>query len=297
MWAVEPNPRRPSVVPSLPSYRPMTPSMTATSAARAPWASRRRIRSDAGEPGVEVAARASGGEGVVAGVDVVGADLDGGDREAARPQRGHEADGDGRLAAARPGGRQGEAGQWFAHVGLLPGRVRERIASRSRWASTASARISIMASRACAPVPGAERRLPRGSGELGDVGEEGRAEVVVLEGPVHGAEGRALAHAVKERFRGAGGRELAVVDLIAGHPRGSPRHGWPGAWCARGWKVNAAGRMPRPATRPTCDSTSSVIAAASISKPPQMPSVGRPAAWRLVTTSSRPRDRAATPGR
>ena len=59
----------------------------------------------AGEVGVEVAAGASGGEGVVGGVYKVRADLEGGDPEAPVREGGHEAGGHGGLADARVGAR------------------------------------------------------------------------------------------------------------------------------------------------------------------------------------------------
>ena len=61
----------------------------------------RRDELGRGEPRVEVAARSTGGEFVVAGVDVVGAALGGGNGVTVRPQRAHEADRHGRLALAR----------------------------------------------------------------------------------------------------------------------------------------------------------------------------------------------------
>ena len=59
---------------------------------------------------VQVPGRPPGGQRVVAGVDVVRADLVAGDREPGGAQRGHQPAGDGRLAAARGRGRDHEAG-------------------------------------------------------------------------------------------------------------------------------------------------------------------------------------------
>jgi hypothetical protein len=64
----------------------------------------------ADEDRVEVAAGASGGERVVAGVDVVGADLVRGDGEPAAAQRRHEPGRDGGLAGTGRGGGEDEAG-------------------------------------------------------------------------------------------------------------------------------------------------------------------------------------------
>lgn len=60
----------------------------------------RRDQVLAAQHGVEVAARAAGGEGVVAGVDVVGADLVRRDGEASSTQRRHQPGGDRGLAVA-----------------------------------------------------------------------------------------------------------------------------------------------------------------------------------------------------
>ena len=59
----------------------------------------------ADEPRVEGPARSPRRQGVVAGVDVVGADLGRGDGEAASGQRRHDPDGDRRLAVPRGRGR------------------------------------------------------------------------------------------------------------------------------------------------------------------------------------------------
>ena len=94
--------------PSRPSYRPITPSTTATSAGadRGAVQQQRHQPVLADEERVEVAAGPAGGQRVVAGVDVVGADLVPAGSSPSAPQRGHQPGGDGGLAV--PGGRRGD---------------------------------------------------------------------------------------------------------------------------------------------------------------------------------------------
>ena len=83
------------------------------------------------EERVEVAPRSAGREGVVARVDEVGADLEARHRQPARPERCHEARGDGRLAVAGPGGGHDEARQHRAPAAPAPPR-RSGAAGRGR---------------------------------------------------------------------------------------------------------------------------------------------------------------------
>ena len=92
-----------------PSKSPITPSTTATSAPAAPCRNSGAIRSLADQHRVEVAARPPGGERVVAGVDVVGADLERRHGRAPPAQRGHQPGRDRRLPAARRRRRDDEA--------------------------------------------------------------------------------------------------------------------------------------------------------------------------------------------
>ena len=64
-----------------------------------------------GQPGVEVATGTPGGERVIAGVDVVRADLGRGHDVTGPGQGGHDADGDGRLALSRCRCRDDDPGQ------------------------------------------------------------------------------------------------------------------------------------------------------------------------------------------
>ncbi|MPN04651.1 hypothetical protein SDC9_151896 [bioreactor metagenome] len=68
--------------------------------------------SGAAQPGIEVAAGQSGGQRVIAGIDVVGADLERRHPQPAGAQCGHQPDADGGLARARVG-----CGQQQARIG------------------------------------------------------------------------------------------------------------------------------------------------------------------------------------
>ena len=98
--------RRSRAVPTRPSYRPITPSTTATSAPASAVQQQRDDAVLADQVRVEVAPGPAAGKRVVAGVDVVGADLVAADHVAAAGERGHQAGGDRRLALA--GGRGGD---------------------------------------------------------------------------------------------------------------------------------------------------------------------------------------------
>ena len=81
------------------------------------------------EPGVEVAGRAARGQGVVAGVDEVGADLGGGRAVAGRREGGHQPGGDRGLAHSGVGAGHHQPGTegGAAHATRLPGRCVRRV--------------------------------------------------------------------------------------------------------------------------------------------------------------------------
>ena len=73
--------------------------------------SHRRDPVEPAHPGVDVAGRRTRGQGVVAGVDVVGTDLGGTDAHASRGESGHQTGGDGGLAYTRMGSGDDNAGR------------------------------------------------------------------------------------------------------------------------------------------------------------------------------------------
>ena len=169
-------------VPSLaPSKRPMTPFHHEQSA---PAAGPGRQGGDgvgAAQPGVEVAGRAAGGQGVIAGIDEVGADLGRGRAVAGPAQGGDQPGRHGRLAHPGVGAGDDQAGTegGAGHADQAASPVRSR-ASRLPWSGDGAARWH--------PDPGPASASPGATGP-------GRAS----RGPVAGRPRLACAFAATSR--------------------------------------------------------------------------------------------------